>query len=75
MENEDGAEVSNDPRLRPEAVRQAAGFVANLYAIDVTLDGNRSVPLSEYARILGMRSSDRPQRAPGRPPSGRQEFD
>jgi hypothetical protein len=45
-------EVSNDPRLRPEAISQAAGFVGNLYAIDVTLGGNRSVPLTEYARIL-----------------------
>jgi hypothetical protein len=49
---EDEIEVSNDPRLRPEALRQAAGFIGNLYAIDVTLDGNRSVPLAEYARIL-----------------------
>jgi hypothetical protein len=48
----DEAEVSNDPRLRAEAVSQAAGFVGNLYAIDVTLDGNRSVPLTEYARVL-----------------------
>jgi len=45
-------EVSNDPRLRPEAVSQAAAFVGNLYAIDVTIDGNRGVPLTEYARIL-----------------------
>lgn len=52
MENEDEAGVSNDPRLRPEAISQAAAFVANLYAIDVTLDGNRGVPLTEYARIL-----------------------
>lgn len=52
MENEDGVEISNDPRLRPEVIRQAAGFVGNLYAIDVSLDGNRSVPLAEYARIL-----------------------
>ena len=52
MENENGVEVSNDPRLRPEAVSQAAAFIGNLYAIDVTLDGNRSGPLAEYARIL-----------------------
>lgn len=48
----DEVEVSSDPRLRPEAVSQAAAFVGNLYAIDVTFDGNRSVPLAEYARIL-----------------------
>jgi hypothetical protein len=51
-DREDEAEVSNDPRLRPEAISQAAAFVGNLYAIDVTFDGNRSVPLAEYARIL-----------------------
>jgi hypothetical protein len=49
---ENEIEVSSDPRLRPEALRQAAGFIGNLYAIDVTLDRNRSVPLAEYARIL-----------------------
>lgn len=52
MTDADATEVSNDPRLRPEAISQAAGFVGNLYAIDVTLDGNRSVLLTEYARIL-----------------------
>jgi hypothetical protein len=51
-EDEAEVEVSNDPRLRPEAIRQAAGFVGNLYAIDVAFDGNRSVPLTEYTRIL-----------------------
>ena len=51
-EDMDEVEVSNDPRLRPEAISQAAGFVGNLYAVDVTLDGNRTVPLTEYARIL-----------------------
>lgn len=52
MTDADEVEVSNDPRLRSEAISQAAGFVGNLYAIDVTLGGNRSVPLAEYARIL-----------------------
>jgi hypothetical protein len=52
MTDADEVEVSNDPRLRSEAVIHAAGFVGNLYAIDVTLDGNRGVPLTEYARIL-----------------------
>jgi hypothetical protein len=52
VESENEVKVSNDPRLRPEAISQAAAFVGNLYAIDVTLDGNRSVPLAEYARVL-----------------------
>jgi hypothetical protein len=52
MMTDDEVEVSNDPGLRPAAIRCAAGFVANMHGIDVCLSDNRDVPRAEYTRIL-----------------------